>query len=57
MNIGTNIKTLREEKGYHYLISVDGGVNSETIGSVVEAGVDVIVSGSSFFNGSLEWNN
>ena len=51
------LKKLREEKGYHYLISVDGGVNSETIGSVVDAGVDVIVSGSSFFNGSLEWNN
>ena len=38
------------------MISVDGGVNPKTVASVVDAGADVVVSGSSFFNGSLNWN-
>lgn len=50
------LKKLREEKGYHYLISVDGGVNAETISSVKDAGADVIVSGSAFFNNTLKWS-
>lgn len=50
------LKKLREEKGYNYLISVDGGINSDTIQSVIDAGVDVIVSGSAFFNNSLKWS-
>lgn len=49
------LKNIREEKGYNYMISVDGGVNPKTVDSVVNAGADVIVSGSSFFNGSLDW--
>lgn len=48
---------LRREKGYNYKISVDGGVNNKTLGSVLEAGADIIVSGSAFFNGSFEWEN
>lgn len=50
------LKKIKQEKGYNYLISVDGGINSETINSVIDAGTDVIVSGSSFFNGSLKWS-
>lgn len=50
------LKRIREEKGYNYKISVDGGVNSETLKIVADAGADVIVSGSAFFNGSLNWN-
>ena len=38
-----------------FLISVDGGVNQETLKDVVEAGTDIVVSGSSFFRGNLEW--
>ena len=34
---------------YHYLIQVDGGVNSETVQEVKEAGVDVIVASSFIF--------
>lgn len=49
------LKKLREEKGYNYLISVDGGVNADTLNSVVSAGSDIIVSGSAFFNGTLNW--
>ena len=50
------LKKLREENGYSYLISEDGGVNQNTVDSVVEAGTDIVVSGSAFFNGSLKWN-
>ena len=41
--------SLREEKGYSYLISVDGGVNSGTAAAVREAGADVLVTGEAFF--------
>ena len=50
------LKKLREENGYNYLISVDGGVNNDTLKSVIDAGTDIVVSGSSFFNGSLKWS-
>jgi ribulose-phosphate 3-epimerase len=32
-------------------LEVDGGVNTDTIGSVVDAGADVIVAGSAVFKG------
>ncbi len=50
------LNKLREENGYYYLISVDGGVNNDTLKSVIDAGTDIVVSGSSFFNGSLKWS-
>lgn len=50
------LKKLREKNGYNFLISVDGGVNNDTIGSVKDAGADVIVSGSAFFNNTLKWS-
>lgn len=40
---------LRKEKGYNYLISVDGGINDETAKSVRKAAVDVAVVGSYLF--------
>ena len=46
---------LREQNGFSYLISVDGGVNGENVSRVIPTGVDVIVSGSAFFDGSLHW--
>ncbi len=46
---------IQKSKGYQFLISVDGGVNSETLGPLLDAGVDIVVSGSSFFKGELEW--
>ncbi|HAK69166.1 MAG TPA: ribulose-phosphate 3-epimerase [Treponema sp.] len=48
---------IQKEKGYQYLISVDGGINAQTISSVIEAGTDIVVSGSSFFRGTLKWEN
>ena len=50
------LKKLREENGYGYKISVDGGVNNETLSQVLKAGTDIVVSGSCFFNGSLKWS-
>ncbi|MDR1785957.1 MAG: ribulose-phosphate 3-epimerase [Spirochaetaceae bacterium] len=46
---------LRKKAGLSFLISVDGGVNAATLGPVIEAGADIIVSGSAFFSGQLNW--
>jgi ribulose-phosphate 3-epimerase len=40
---------IREQKGYHYSIEVDGGVNRKTASMIREAGTDVLISGSAFF--------
>jgi ribulose-phosphate 3-epimerase len=47
------VRTLAELRARgrgNYLISVDGGVNRVTAASVREAGVDVMVTGSAFFD-------
>jgi ribulose-phosphate 3-epimerase len=43
------LAALREEKKYHYLLSVDGGINEETSSSARKSGVDVMVAGTAFF--------
>ena len=48
---------LREKHGYSYAVSVDGGVNGSNVRTVAETGVDVIVSGSAFFDGTLQWES
>jgi len=48
------LKKLKRECDFSYIVSVDGGVNSETLPAVLESGVDVIVSGSAFFSGDLD---
>jgi ribulose-phosphate 3-epimerase len=40
------LKDIREQNGYHYIISIDGGINNETAALCKEAGVDMVVSGS-----------
>ena len=50
------LKKYREEHNLNYKISVDGGVNNETLSAVLDAGTDIVVSGSCFFNGSLKWS-
>lgn len=40
---------LKKEKGYSYLISVDGGVDGSNADLLAEAGVDVLATGSAFF--------
>jgi len=47
------IKTLRklvEERGLSTLIEVDGGINLDNIKTVADAGADILVMGSAFFN-------
>lgn len=39
----------RKERGYHYEIEVDGGVNDETGAQCLKAGADVLVAGSYIF--------
>jgi ribulose-phosphate 3-epimerase len=44
------LDSIRRQKGYDYKISVDGGVNEGTLGSVAHAGTDILVMGSAFFD-------
>lgn len=39
-------KALREEKGYHYQIQIDGHCNKENYGKCVNAGADILVVGN-----------
>ena len=48
------LKEMRDKKNLSYKISVDGGVNENTLESVIEAGSDIIVSGSAFFQGKIK---
>lgn len=41
---------IRELYNYNYLIEVDGGINSDTVKLVKDAGTDIIVSGSYITN-------
>lgn len=40
----------RENYDYDYIISVDGGVNTETAPAIRDAGTDLLVTGSAFFS-------
>ncbi len=40
----------KRENNYEYLISVDGGVNTDTAPQIRDAGTDLLVTGSAFFN-------
>jgi ribulose-phosphate 3-epimerase len=43
------LKRIREERNLSYRIEVDGGVDHETIKSVVQAGADLLVAGNAVF--------
>ncbi|WGK68207.1 ribulose-phosphate 3-epimerase [Candidatus Haliotispira prima] len=40
---------IRKEQGFGYQISIDGGVNLQTIGDTAASGVDIVVAGSAFY--------
>jgi ribulose-phosphate 3-epimerase len=44
------LANIREEKGFGFLIEVDGGVNLKNIQKVADAGADILVAGSSVFS-------
>lgn len=48
------LSQIREEKGYNYVINVDGGINDKTAPLCNES--DVLVSGSYLFKGDLQTN-
>ena len=50
LNKVVELAAVRRKKNFSYLISVDGGVNNRTAPAVREAGADILVSGSAFFN-------
>ena len=45
-----SLASIRKEKNYRYLLSVDGGITTENVSLAVEKGADVIVAGSAFFS-------
>jgi ribulose-phosphate 3-epimerase len=51
------LKELRQELGLTFRIEVDGGVDAETIASVVTAGADLLVAGSAVFGGGRAEHN
>lgn len=48
------LSQIREDKGYDYVINVDGGINDQTAPLCNES--DVLVSGSYLFKGDLQTN-
>lgn len=42
----------RDENGWSYLISIDGGINEDTSAQARDAGVDILVAGTAFFQAS-----
>ncbi len=50
------VRRIKEEKGFNFDIEVDGGVNIDNLPSVLEAGANIVVAGSSIFKGDAAEN-
>jgi ribulose-phosphate 3-epimerase len=50
------LKKIVDEKGYEVDIEVDGGITLENVEQFLAAGANIIVAGSSVFNGDIEEN-
>lgn len=50
------LRKMIDERHLSVDIQVDGGINEQTIGQVLEAGANVIVAGSAVFNGNITEN-
>ncbi len=50
------LKTIVDEKGYNVDIEVDGGITLDNVDQFLDAGANIIVAGSSVFNGDIEAN-
>ena len=50
------LKDMRDKFNYKYLIEIDGGVNIDNLNNVCKVGTDIIVAGSSIFNGNIYEN-
>ena len=54
-----DLDKIRKEKNLNFKIEIDGGINFETSKIAIEAGVDILVSGTTIFkenNGDLKKN-
>ena len=43
------LKEIKEEFGYNFEIEIDGGINLQNVKTVTDAGVELVVAGSSVF--------
>lgn len=50
------IRKMGQERGLELDIEVDGGINQETIHTVLEAGANILVAGSAVFGGDIGKN-
>jgi ribulose-phosphate 3-epimerase len=53
------LKKIKNQKNLNYEIEVDGGINFTNYKSVIEAGADILVSGTTIFkenNGDIKKN-
>ncbi len=50
------VREIRDSKNLSFDIQVDGGINKDTIEEVLQAGANVLVMGSSVFQGNLNEN-
>ena len=50
------LERLRKEKGLAYRIELDGGVNRENLGMIIEQGTDIAVAGTAVFRGDIREN-
>lgn len=50
------LRTILDAKGLHTDIEVDGGITTSNLKQIIDAGANVIVAGSSIFNGDIENN-
>lgn len=51
-----DVRSEIERRGLKVDVAVDGGVNKENVGMILDAGANVIVSGSSVFKGDIAAN-
>ncbi len=51
-----DLKQMIDEGGYKVDIEVDGGINFDNVQMLLDAGANIIVTGSALFNGDLEEN-
>lgn len=47
---------IREKNNYSYIIEIDGGIDKMNLKTVLDAGVDYVVAGSSVFKGNIHNN-
>ncbi|PXV89510.1 ribulose-phosphate 3-epimerase [Lachnotalea glycerini] len=52
----TRLRDMIKDKGFNTDIEVDGGITQDNLDKIIEAGANVIVAGSSIFQGDIKEN-